>query len=247
MPREIVTCGQCRCRIAVGRSSSRSRLRNGSGSGTKLPIGCSFWRTRLATAADTPGALSSRRATRCGTLVSIRPQACVFRSMYQGSPRPTTTRSLAGIVDLAHHVLLAFAVEVPGEAAGPRHLVAQRARLRAAPVAAPGLEHPPQRVAVAGRAQPLGLGVGGAEQPPDHLIVQADEAGRVVGHEIGHRQRMLAPVHAAAQPAGTERAHRQRLDRGRIAPQALRRLEGVEDAVRPVAGMPVGQRRGRSG
>ena len=132
--------------------------------------------------------------------------------------------------------------KLPAEPAGPRLLEGQGRALAVAPVAAAGLQHPAQRVAVADRAQPLGLRVRRAEQAADHLIVDGDEARRVLGHQIGHRQRMLAAVEAAAQASGAEGADRQRLDRRRVAPQPLRRLQHVEHAVDTVAGMAVGLR-----
>ena len=242
MPREIVTRGQCRCRTGVGRISSRSRLRKGSGKGSRCPLGCSFCRTRLATDAGTAGALSSSRATRWGTAVSTRPHRRAFRSIYQGSPGAEDRGVVAPVLELARDVLLALAVEAPAEAARARLAEGERAALRVAPMAPSRLERPPQRVAVADRAQPLGLRVRPAEQPADHLVLDADEARRVLRHQVRHRQRVLAPVKPAAQPPGAEGAHRQRLDRGRVPPQPLRRLEEVEHAIFAVAGVPVRRR-----
>ena len=51
---------------------------------------------------------------------------------------------------------------------------------------------------------------------------------------------MLAAIEAAAQAPGAEGADSQRLDRRRVAPQPLRRLQHVEHAVGTVAGVAVG-------
>ena len=160
--------------------------------------------------------------------------------MYQGSPRPTTTTSWRPVVERAHHVLLALAVELPAEAARPRLAVDERVVAAVAPVAAARLEHALERLAVARRAQAPGLNGAAAEQAADQLVVEGDVGRRVVAGEDRDRERVLAPVGAAAQPARLDRADSDRLDRGRVAPQALGRLEEVEDAVLAV-GVPVGR------
>jgi hypothetical protein len=145
------------------------------------------------------------------------------------------------LLEAADDVLLPLAVELPAEPAGAGLAVGQGVALPVAPVAAAAFEHPAQRVAVAHRAQPLGLGVGAPQQPADHLVVDADERRRVLGDQVGDRERVLAAVEPAAQPARPEGAHGHRQHRGRVAPQALRRLQDVEDAVVAVARMAVGQ------
>ena len=144
------------------------------------------------------------------------------------------------VIEVAHHVLLALAVEAPAESSGPRVREGQGRALAVAPMAAAGLQHPAQRVAVADRAQTLGLRVRRAEQATDHLIVDGDETRRILCHQIGHGQRVLTAVEAAAQAPGAEGADGQRLDRRRVAPQPLRRLQHVEHAVDTVAGMTIG-------
>ena len=150
----------------------------------------------------------------------------------------------ARLLQLTDDVLLPLAIEPPAEASGTGLPMGQGRTLSVAPVTALGLEHATQRVAVPDRAQPLGLRIATTEQPPDHLVGDADEARRIVGDEIGHGERVLAAVEAAAQAARPECADRQGLDRRRVAPEPLRGLEHVEDTVGTLGGMAVGLRAG---
>ena len=72
-----------------------------------------------------------------------------------------------------------------------------------------------------------------------------DVGGRVLAGEVRDRQRVLAAIGAAAQAPGAHGADGDRLDRGRVAPDALGRLDQIEDAV--VAIPPTVLRRGAGG
>ena len=124
--------------------------------------------------------------------------AVVLEIDVPGLADPSHDDVLAAVIELADHVLLAFAVELPGKPAGPRLIVGKGRALAVAPVAAARLQHAAQRVPVTDRPQPLGLGIGSTQQPTDHLILDRDEARRIVGREVRHRQRVLAAIEAAA-------------------------------------------------
>ncbi len=153
-----------------------------------------------------------------------------------GRPERQDDDVVLAVLQLADDVLLTVGIEPPAEAAPARLPVGERHAPAVAPVTATRLEHAPQGLGVGRPAQAPALAAAVDEQPADDLILEAEEARRLLAHQGADGQRLLASVGAALELAGADRGHGDGLRHARVPPGALAGLEKVEHAFAAIGG-----------